>query len=144
MIQSTNKKYKWFAYTVFIGLLPILARLITNLFLDNIAWLSASDFIAFGFVMHISILNELEHMHDDDNWKSINNGASIGGVFIYGVFTLGLLIHETGATQIDAEMLKYCSMASSIISFILAYMVFDRLSAKSKDSSQGDSTCSVI
>ncbi|OCH05911.1 hypothetical protein A6D98_05975 [Aliivibrio fischeri] len=142
--KTTNKKIKWFAFTVLVGLLPIFARLLSNVFLDNVALFSASDFIAFGFVMHISILNELEHMHDDDNWKSINNAGSIGFVFIYGLLTFALLMLEAGAVQMNAEKLKYCSMIMAVVSFILAYIVFDRLSTKSQTSSQGDSTCLPI
>ncbi|EPW7001991.1 hypothetical protein ACWO06_001019 [Vibrio parahaemolyticus] len=140
-MNSSSKIVKWFTYTVIVGLLPILARLLSNMFLDDVAWFAASDFIAFGFVMHISILNELEHMHEDDNWKSIQNGTSIGFVFIYGLLTFALLNIEAGAEQMNPDKLKYCSMIMSSVSFILAYIVFNRLSAKSQSSQLGEAAC---
>lgn len=139
MMSSSSKKVKWFTSTVVIGLLPILARLISNIILDGVTFFTASDFIAFGFVMHISILNEIEHIHEDDNWKSIQHSTSIGFVFIYGLLTFALLIIEAGATQMNPEKLKYLSMFISSVSFILAYTVFNRLSAKS--SQRGEAVC---
>jgi len=59
----TDKKTKWLIYTVLVGLIPILSRLlvwlVTNTGTVNI--LSPSDFVIFGLVLHISNINEIEH-----------------------------------------------------------------------------------
>lgn len=126
-----------------IGLLPIFSRLVANCFMDDIALFSPNDFIAFGFVMHISILNELEHLHDDENWKTINNGLSIGFVFIYGLLSFGAISVEVGANSSAQDKLKILSFIMSTVSFMLAYSVFNRLSARANFQAQtaGGNAC---
>lgn len=145
-MDKSNKHIKWLAYTVGVGILPILARLLVNILSNDnetggIEWFATNDFIAFGFVMHISILNEIEHMHNDDNWKTINNFSSIGFVFFFGLLTLAHLLVEAGTANLNPNTLKLCSMTIAGISFILAHSVFKRLSAKSNVSSDGAVTC---
>lgn len=127
-----NKKTKWFIYTVLVGLIPILSRslvwLITTT--DIITFISASDFIAFGLVLHISIINEIEHLDDtsEQNWKTIQNGTSITFIAIYGVlFTLTLLSSDK-IKLIDTKMINICVFILAAASFIISLSVFDRLS----------------
>jgi hypothetical protein len=146
LMDKSNKKIKWLTYTVGVGMLPILARLLVNFLSNNdangaIELFATNDFIAFGFVMHISILNEIEHMNEDDNWKTINNFSSIGFVFFFGLLTLAHLLVEGDNAKLNPDTLKYCSMTIAFISFILAHSVFKRLSAKSEVSTYGEATC---
>ncbi|MDD9154577.1 hypothetical protein PVK64_00045 [Aliivibrio sp. S4TY2] len=130
--HSVSKLTKWLGYTVFIGLIPILLRLLTSYFTEGVATTSAADFIAVGFVLHISIFNELEHMDGDQTWKSISNIISIGMVAIYGALMLGLLIVESGYNGININLLTDCAMKLAIASFILCFIIFFRLTAKEK------------
>ena len=59
-----NKKIKWLIYTVLVGLIPILSRLLIWLVTKEgtVEMLNASDFVAFGLVLHISNINEIEHI----------------------------------------------------------------------------------
>ncbi len=54
---------------------------------------NASDFVAFGLILHISNINEIEHFNDNEkSWKTIQNGISIGFISLYSVlFTAYLL-----------------------------------------------------
>lgn len=127
--MAGTKKTKWLAYTAGVGILPIGARLLANLLLNvDIEWFSATDFIAFGFVMHISILNEIEHISANENWKTKMNFTSIAFVFVFGLLTLAQLTTEAESTLLNANTLKYCSMIIAVVSFILAHSVLKRLS----------------
>ena len=59
-----NKKIKWLIYTVIVGLIPIFLRFLVSLLTKpgTITMFTASDFISFGLVLHISNMNEIEHI----------------------------------------------------------------------------------
>ena len=69
-----NKKIKWLIYTVLVGLIPIISRFlvwgVTQA--GTVSILAASDFIAFGLILHISNINEIEHLSDSDKSCKIN------------------------------------------------------------------------
>lgn len=149
MANSSNqvsKLIKWFCYTVAIGLIPTLLRFGSSLIIEGIVPFSAADFIAFGFVLHISIFNELEHMTGDETWKSVSNTMSLIAVVLYGALMFSLLIIESGYDKIRVEQLTTTSMAFAGCSFVLCFIIFHRLSSKAKfeelSSTNGEDTCS--
>jgi hypothetical protein len=123
-----NKKAKWLAYTVLVGITPILCRLISWLVTKQgtVEMFASSDFVALGLVLHISIINEIEHISDmDKEWKTIQNGLSILFIVAYGVlFTFTLL----GDKLVDISAMTKCTIALAALSFIISYSVFDRIS----------------
>ena len=56
-----NKKVKWLIYTVLVGLIPMLSRLLVLTVTQPgvVSLIEASDFIAFGLILHISNINEI-------------------------------------------------------------------------------------
>ena len=74
-----NKKIKWFIYTVLVGMIPIISRLLITSIInkEDVTFFVATDFIALGLVLHISIINELEHLNNEVDWRTIQNGMSI-------------------------------------------------------------------
>ncbi|MGE4260013.1 hypothetical protein [Shewanella sp.] len=122
----TELRTKWLVYTVGIGLLPIFLRLLLNSWGAKITLLSASDFVAFGFVLHISILNEIEYINGQKAWKTFQNGLSILGIFVYGAFSCALMLHEAGTVGVDFKSLLNTAIISAIISFLLSLTVFFR------------------
>ena len=123
-----NKKIKWLIYTVSVGLIPIISRLIAWLVTkkSTVTLLCASDFIAFGLILHISNINEIEHISSiEQSWKTIQNGISISFIAFYSVlFTLNLI----DTNLIDTRAINYCVIALSFVSFIISYSVYDRVS----------------
>lgn len=113
-------------YTVLIGLLPILLRLLLTSWGVGIAYISTSDFIAFGFILHISILNEIEHVVDQKSWKTIQNGLSIFAIFVYGAFSCGLMLHEAGGGGIDLNAIRNTAIIASVASLLISLTVFYR------------------
>ncbi|CDT91352.1 hypothetical protein [Vibrio parahaemolyticus] len=133
MAQEKNppsKLTKWFCYTVIIGLIPIILRMFASWIIEGVNNFSAADFIAFGFVLHISIINELEHITGDDNWKSVGNIFSIGGIVLCSGLMFALLVVESGYNKINVEALTNSSMALAICSFIICWIIFYRLNKK--------------
>lgn len=83
-----SKKIKWLIYTVLVGLIPILSRLIVWVVTKegSVDLLSPSDFVAFGLVLHISNINEIEHFSGvEREWKTSQNGISIAFIAFYSV-----------------------------------------------------------
>jgi hypothetical protein len=126
-----NKKIKWLIYTVLVGLIPILSRLLVCVAtpLGTVNLLSASDFIALGLILHISNINEIEHLSDEDkSWKTIQNGTSIAFIAFYSVLFALVIISEGIPSFIDAQVIKICAISLAGISFLISFSVFHRIS----------------
>ncbi|MFB2662180.1 MULTISPECIES: hypothetical protein [Shewanella] len=119
-------RIKWLMYTVCIGLLPISLRLLLIRLGLNIPYFSINDFIAFGFVLHISILNEIEHVIEQKVWKTMQNGISIVAIFVYGAFSCALMLRESGNTEFDLDAFKSTAMIAAVVSFVISLSVFYR------------------
>lgn len=142
--SEVSKLTKWFWYTVIIGMIPIALRFFISSFVENVAPINSADFIAVGFVLHISIFNELEHMSGDQTWKTVSNVGSLVAIFFYGALTCLLLMMESGFKGINVKDLTTSSMILAICSFILCFVIFFRLSARAKAMNQltsGEVTC---
>ena len=123
-----NKKIKWLIYTVLVGFIPILSRLLVWLVTTNgIDLFAASDFVAFGLVLHISNINEIEHYTRDRSWKTAQNGISIAFIAFYSVL-FALTILGGNNSSIDIGTTKICAMILALVSFAISYSVYDRLS----------------
>lgn len=127
-----SKKVKWLIYTVAVGLIPIVIRifiwLLTNQ--SNMNPISTSDIIAFGLVLHISNINEIEHIRDEQSqsWKTVQNGISILFIAVYSVFLSVIIIAEANPQIINGELIRNYSAGLSVISFIISFSIFHRIS----------------
>jgi hypothetical protein len=123
-----SKKIKWLIYTVLVGLIPILSRLIVWLVTKegSVTLFSPSDFVAFGLVLHISNINEIEHFTGiEKDWKTAQNGISIAFIAFYSVlFALTLI----GENIVNVNAITICTMVLSVVSFSISYSVYDRVS----------------
>lgn len=126
-----NKKIKWLIYTVLVGLIPIMSRLLVWLVSNKVGIeiLNASDFVAFGLVLHISNINEIEHLEPTDkSWKTIHNGISITFIAFYSVLFATFLLGSSQPNLIDIKAIKAASILLSAVSFIISYSVYYRIS----------------
>jgi hypothetical protein len=124
-------KSKWLAYTFLVGLIPILTRLLawTTTTTGSVTPLTAPDFVAFGLVLHISIINELEHLPaKEKDWKTIQNGTSLTFIALYGALYAMTIIGERSTNLIDTIILMRSSIIFAIVSSFLSLAVFHRLS----------------
>jgi len=124
-------KSKWLVYTVLVGLIPILTRVLVWIATKNGTsnLFSAGDFVAFGLILHISIVNELEHLPSSDrSWKTIQNGTSVVFIALYSALYALILVGEKNQNLIDATVMLNSSISLSFVSFVLSLVVFDRIS----------------
>lgn len=123
-----SRKIKWLIYTVLVGLIPIISRFIVWCVTkpDSVKIISPSDFIAFGLVLHISNINEIEHIIEiEKGWKTAQNGISISFIAFYSVL-FALTLIEGNIVNISA--ITYCTIILALVSFGISYSVYDRLS----------------
>ncbi|MEZ8455248.1 hypothetical protein AB6C42_06340 [Vibrio cyclitrophicus] len=142
--KPASKLTKWLGYTVIIGLIPIGLRFSLSSLMDGVAPISAGEFIALGFVLHISILNELEHMTGDETWKSLSNVFSICAIVMYTGLMAVLLAVEAGFDKIKFEQLTQLSTTLAGCSFIFCLVIFLRLTVKARSESlitSGETPC---
>lgn len=126
-----DRKIKWLMYTVLVGLIPVGSRLLIWVISQdrNKEVFSAADFVAFGLILHISNINEIEHLQDNQkSWKTIQNGTSIAFISWYGVLFAAYLLGQSNPELIDAGTTRNVTIAFSIISFLLSFSVYDRIS----------------
>ncbi len=130
-----DREIKWLIYTVLVGVIPILCRLVVWMLTKSgaVELLSANDFVAFGLVLHISIINELEHVDSSDkNWKTTQNGISILFISFYGVLFALALLAGTNSDLVDPMITKKSVIVLSVVSLIISYSVFHRISNRSR------------
>lgn len=126
-----SSKSKWLAYTVLVGLIPILTRILVWITTKSgtVNVVMASDFIAFGLVLHISIINELEHLSATDRgWKTIQNGSSVIFIALYSALYSLILVGEKNQALIDNAVMLNSAASLSFVSLVLSLTVFHRIS----------------
>ena len=127
----TDVRIKWIVYTVGVGLIPILCRMLIwfSSNSNDILAFSPSDFVAFGLILHISIINEIEHIVDENkNWKTIQNGTSLLFICVYSVLFALSVVSEGSPLLINFDTLKVCLTVLCAVSLLLSYAVYHRLS----------------
>ena len=126
-----DRKIKWLMYTVLIGLIPILSRLLIWGISQNrtVDILNPADFLVFGLILHVSNINEIEHFNDREKWwKTLQNGISIAFITMYGVLFASYLIGQSNPGLIDRGIIQYIAITLSAISFLLSFSVYNRVS----------------
>lgn len=120
-----NRKTKWLIYTVLIGLLPVIIRALLWLVTKNssLELLSVSDIIIFGLIIHISIINELEHSSEEDEWKTKQNGISLLFITVYSALFALILLSNEVSPMIDKVKITILVILMSIVSFLIGYTV---------------------
>ncbi|MAD47095.1 MAG: hypothetical protein CMH98_19040 [Oceanospirillaceae bacterium] len=113
------KVHKWLVYTAIAGLIPMFCRLVIYYVYDggDIKMVSPSDIVAFGIILHLSTLNELEHWDEKSPWKTWANGFAFTFGFMYTVIFSFVVIGEAGAKLNDDNMIKLLTFLAAI-SFI--------------------------
>lgn len=129
--NMANVKIKWLIYTVLVGLIPVFSRgLIWGISQNrNMDFLNAADFVAFGLILHISNINEIEHFIDPKkSWKTAHNGISIAFISFYSVLFACSLLGQSNPGLINVQSITYFSIGLSFVSFLISFIVYDRIS----------------
>ena len=126
-----NRTVKWLVYTVIMGLIPALARLlISSISLnDNVNFINALDFVIFGLVLHTANINEVEHFSDEQkSWKTIQNGISFIFIAAYSLLFTCYLIEQSNPDTFSLTAITYISLGFAIVSLLISFSVYDRIS----------------
>ncbi len=132
-----NIKIKWLIYTVLVGLIPVLSRALIWFISQNrtMDFFNASDFVAFGLILHISNINEIEHFNDSEkSWKTIQNGFSIAFISFYSVLFACSLLGQSNPGLINVQSITYFSIGLNFVSFLMSFIVYDRISKREQES----------
>lgn len=88
-------KSKWFAYTLLIGIIPMLTRLLVwaTTTSGHIEPIASADLIALGLVLHTSTINEIARLPSRErDWKTLHIGMAILLIAMYiALYTLSLI-----------------------------------------------------
>lgn len=126
-----GKKIKWLIYTVLVGLIPILCRMLMWVVTKNgtVQPWAAADFIAFGLVLHISNINEIEHLDGDRDWKTTQNGISIAFIAFYSVLFALSMLQGGAASLVNSNTITVCALSLATVSLLISFSIFHRLSS---------------
>lgn len=109
MISPNNK---WLIHTLLVGLIPILTRLLiwAATTSGKLAPFTAADFITLGLVVHVSILNEMEHLLiRQQALKALLSGISILLITLYGTLYALTALADSNRELIDAAFVLVAS-----------------------------------
>jgi hypothetical protein len=122
-----SSKPKWLFYTVLVGAMPIIVRLLACFFIKtgHVDLFVASDLIYFGLILHVSNLNEVEHATTiDKDWRTKQNGLSVVFIIFYSlIYAFSLLPEVFSLAKITVS-----SLIIVPISLWFSYSVFNELS----------------
>jgi|WetSurMetagenome_2_1015567.scaffolds.fasta_scaffold00003_17 hypothetical protein len=126
---------KWIYYTVGVGLLPVVLRLLAVLFckeINEFVILNSPDIIFFGLVLCISNINEVEFIqkrNDNKRWITRTNGLStLFIVFFTFLFAL-ILVNEIQSNFFNTTTIKIAAIILSTTFFIFTLSVYHNLKA---------------
>lgn len=116
---------QWLIYTVAIGLVPMLMRLaawgMTKISIDAVV---PADFIAFGLILHVSMINQLEGAESsDEHWKRVINGTSILFIIFYAAMYVIALIADKRADLVDVSLVGSFTYGCAVISLAIGAAV---------------------
>ena len=125
--MTANRDTRWLVYTVLIGLIPVVCRVLVWIISQNRAStpFNAADFILFGLVLHISIINRIEHLDGDQlSWKTNRNTASIAFIIIYAVLFTSDVLGQANPGLINSSYVLVAAPALCLISLALSISVY--------------------
>jgi len=118
------------AYTFLVGLMPFLTRALlwTITSPGRVIPVAVSDVAAFGFVLHISMINELEHVPAKHReWSTRQNAMSLVFIALYDVvYTVGML-GEKDKALIDVPLMSVSCLTLVLLSMVVSASVVSRL-----------------
>lgn len=95
----------------------------------TVDFLSGADFVALGLVLHISNINEIQHLSDPDpSWVTVRLGISLLFIVFYGVLFAMTLLAGAPTSPIDPQVAKFAPIVLGVVSLLISYSVFDRIS----------------
>ena len=124
MISSNNK---WLIHTLLVGLIPVLTRLLawSGTATGKVDPLAVTDFLTLGLVVHVSILNETEHLWiPDPAVRALLNGLSILFITCYGTLFALAALNDRNTELINAKIILPAGVALCFLSATFGLILF--------------------
>jgi len=127
-------KSKWFAYTLLVGLIPVLIRLLVWFVAasDLVEPITAIDLITFGLVLNASVINEVEHLPAKDHeWKSAQNGLAIASITFHGALYAMAVFGDKVDGVVNGDATLGAAILLASMSMLIALVNFHHLVKRS-------------
>ena len=124
-------KSKWFVYTVSVGLIPVLARLLLWLMAGStkdVSLLNTTDFVGFSLVLVATNISGLEHeSFVDQEWKTRSMGISFFVVALLATVFVAACLSDTDPAIFNQTKVLAAAIFLSVGTLIHSYALWDRL-----------------
>ena len=123
-------KSKWITYTLLVGLIPVLTRLLVWFVstTDQIEPIAAIDLVTFGLVLTASVINEVEHLPAKEReWKSMQNGLAIASITLYGALYAMAVFGDKVDGVVDQDATLDVTILLASMSTLIALVNFRHL-----------------
>lgn len=135
-LLSDRRSLNWLIYTVGVALIPIFFRFLTWLLTisTQITPVSTGDILLFSLIIHLSIINEISHIKNENHlrWRNSNIGFStLWIVFLTFMLTLSFL-SEARPDFVKVSVLLWCCIILAIANLIIGCKVYYNLSTLDK------------
>ncbi|HHG3448785.1 MULTISPECIES: hypothetical protein [Vibrio] len=132
MVTSVRR---WFLCTLVVGLLPSIGRFIIWFFSmePTIAAYSVTDLVSFGFILHISVLNEVHRgTASDESWKFTHFWLSVVSIVLYSFVYISTIQIENG-TALDISKVEFVTFVLVFASAFHGYSVLTKLDVEADE-----------
>lgn len=129
------KKQQWFYYTVIVGALPIIIRILTALYIADsakVTYFSAIDFVFWGLTINLSNINEMKSMNAVDV-NGIENKMTSEFLNVLAIVFLSInlgclyVAESTNIQILNPFALNVSSILLSLLSLGFSYKLIVRL-----------------
>jgi len=124
-------KTKWFGYTVLLGALPILMRLLVKVVASDrmvIEWISAADMLSFGLLLSVTNISGIESSSATrDGSMTVHIVASLTSVALICALFAATMISNDASNILDIGKTKFASGILALSCLVLSFAVWDRL-----------------
>lgn len=124
---------KWLVYSVLLGLVPSIARLLAwwiSAPTADISPIHAGDLASFGLLLMVTNFNGLEGATVDANWKTITTGLCLVYVVLFAIVFIGTVLADRGQGAFDETKILIASATLSGASCLHSFTIWRRLSIK--------------
>jgi hypothetical protein len=124
-------KTKWLFYTIVLGLIPALARVLISLTATvSVPIVTAPDLTAFGLVLAITNINGLENETTlEPDWKTKSMGISLVTIVLLACLFVASILSDTAIEVFKKKAVLYTSAAAAIAATVHSYAVWERIIA---------------
>ena len=122
---------KWFVYTVFLAMIPILMRLLIFALVTSetqFSWLSESDVATFGLILAVTNVSALETATNiEATWKTQSMGISLFLISAFATLFAIACFQELQQGVFDRSRVLWANVILSLVSVGYSYAIWNRI-----------------